>query len=154
MIADLNKIRAVILAYCQIINQEYGVHMKASPPANGKHYENCLAFYALAEENEISIQSLMLACLDYFPPWWCQKIFKRAYPMVTVLVSEKSRARGLKSFPRAAEGGTDRLAEFYAKQLSHITFEQAEAMIESGFLGGDDVLAKQIMQLLQKEEVA
>lgn len=149
---DENKVRAVSAAYIRVIKQVFNQFTKPPIPSNGKHFDNCLRFFESAQEFGASLESLMLACLEHFPPYWCQKIFKRKFPNVMILVSEKSRNRGLKDFPRrAAQDKPDKLPQLYANQLKGFPPHIAEGLLNEGFLGGDGELRGQVWKILQKE---
>src|SRR5262245_13611254 len=134
IITNVTKIRAVLRAYTQVIYQVYGMLIKTSVPKPGKHYANCLKFYEIAQESGASIHSLMTACLDSYPAWWCEKIFHRKYPPVRLLVSEKSRSQGLKHFPKTLQGSSDDAVRFYADQLVQFNEKIVSGLLANGFL--------------------
>ena len=154
MITDDNKIRAVLGAYIQLVRQLYGKFTNAAVPLKGKHRENCLSFYELAISSGASLSALMIACLDYYPPWWCKKIFNREYPNVMILVSEKSRNRGIKNFPKTlAADAPDAVAQFYADQLKNYGEKIVSGLLINGFLPSEDMRGP-VMEILEKEWAA
>ena len=151
MTSQTAKVNFVIFAYCQIVKQVYKKFTVAKAPMEGKHFENCIRFFDAAQENGATLQSLMLACIDHFPPYWCQKVFKRVYPSITILVSEKSRNRGLKNFPKMMEATEpDAIAYFYAMQLKSYGNDIVEGLLRNGFVEGEKI-QERVREILAKE---
>ena len=148
--SDINKVKAVHAAYYRVILNLFKAFARPKPSLQGKHFDNCVAFIDSAMQFNASIESLMLACLGSFPPYWCMKTIKRQYPTVQMLVSEKSRNRGLKSFPRKLTNKADVLPELYANQLKGLTRKEAEGLLNDGFLGGDVGLRDQVWKILEE----
>lgn len=151
---DATKVNSVILSYIQIINKKFGKFIRIKAPITGKHFQNCVDFFDLAHENNIPIHSLMSASLAYFPKWWCNKIFKRDYPSITILVSEKARSRGLKDIPKEADG-VDKIVDFYLHQLNGMSPTASLELIDNGFLEGMDYNMKEkiILELKRRMTV-
>lgn len=148
--SDVTKVNAVHAAYFRVIQRLFKKFARPKAPTQGKHFDNCMAFFESASEFDASLESLMVACLEHFPPYWCMSKFKRQYPQVQMLVAEKSRNRGLKSFPRkVAQGKPDLLPALYADQLKGFTPKEAQGLLNDGFLGGDVGLRDQVWEILE-----
>lgn len=156
MLSDLEKITSVLWAYRRIligIGKAQYIAVKV-PPTASKHFQNCVQFFDSAEEFGVSVPVLMMACLDSFAPWWCQKIFKRNYPPVNMAVSETTRNRALKNFPRTmATARLDELVGFYVEQLRGYGLSVARGLVQNGICGDDPVMRGRVLKRLQEGSV-
>jgi len=155
MISDTNKFRAVGQAYVQVMRAARGAELiKVQAPGlfKGKHWENCLSFYAACERWDLPLASLVLACLEHFPPLWCKsKFFGRRYPPITMLVSEGYRERALKYLPETLPvGRPDKLPEFYADQLAYMRPHKAKELVLMGFFDLDAKIKQEVLDMLDR----
>ena len=155
--SDSNKIAVVFRAYKQAITARGGsVYANPGPITLGtKLYDNCLALFDAAEVRKVSLISFFLAILDYLPLGWCKQTFNRNYPPFSVMCSENSRLKALRSFPKDARPGEDRLAEFYFLQLKDLEPGIVAGLIHYGFFGdkdGDD-LKERVINMLKNSGI-
>jgi hypothetical protein len=80
------------------------------------------------------------------------KIFKRNYPTITLAVSEKTRNRALKNFPKTMMNDKqDGLAQFYADQLKEYDLNIATGLVLNGMCGDDKIMQEMVLDKLKKE---
>lgn len=86
-------INTTVEAYTKAIRSVYGQRPFAKIKPGSKTAENCLKFVELAHSVGKHPVSLMKEALAFFDEDFCQRVFKRPYPMITVLISEKTIGR-------------------------------------------------------------
>lgn len=156
MLSDHEKVTSVLWAYRRVLietKRAQFIQVKI-PPTGGKHFQNCVQFADSAEEFGVSVPALMKICLDNFSPWWCMKLFKRNYPTVTLAVSEKTRNRALKNFPRTmVNAKPDEMVGFYVEQLRGYGETIARGLIVNGMCGDDPAMQERVLIKLAEERV-
>jgi len=158
MLSDNNKVSSVVIAYRSVAIETARAAPFLSvklPPLESKTYANCVQFYDSAEEFGVSVHALMLICLDSYSPWWCMKVFKRKYPSLQLTVSEKTRNRALKNFPKViVNSQQDELAQFYVSQLKNYNHMVAEGLVRNGLCGEDADMQALVLRKLSEERAA
>ena len=156
MLTDHEKVTGVLWAYRRVLIETkrapfIQVHV---PPTTSKHFQNCVQFADSAEEFGVSAPMLMKMVLDNFSPWWCQMVFKRNYATVTLAVSEKTRNRALKQFPKTmTKAQPDEVVEFYVKQLCGFGESIATGLVLNGICGDDNSINGMVLNRLKEERM-
>ena len=156
MLSDHEKVISVLWAYRKVlIDTKQATFVSAKVPlTSSKHFKNCVQFANSAEEFGVSVTALMKICLDNFSPWWCQKVFKKNYPPVTLAIAEKCRNRALKNFPKTmVNAQPDEVVGFYVEQLRGYGESIARGLIVNGMCGDDPILQEQVLNKLAEERV-
>ena len=156
MLSDHEKVTSVLWAYRRVLMETKRARFIAVkvPPTQSKHFQNCVQFFDSAEEFGVSVPVLMKIVLDNFSPWWCQKVFKRTYPTVTLSVSEKSRNRALKNFPKTfIASKPDELTDFYVEQLRGYGEAIVVGLVANGMCGEDDGVKEMVLSKLREVRV-
>lgn len=91
-IDDIDKVSKTIDAYYSIVKIISGSSfIKSKMPQKGtKLWSNCRTFYEIAEMQKKSIKTLIDTSISRFSADWCMETFKRPYPPISVVTSEKS----------------------------------------------------------------
>jgi len=95
----------------------------------------------------------MWVSMDNFPQDWCMKIFKRRYPPINMVISDRARSRALMHFPQKVESNKpDQMAEFYVRQLKKYDSKVAAAMVLNGICGDDKIVNGLILHKLKEAQ--
>ena len=124
-------------SYKKAINKLHNVKfMNIFIKPGSKTAKNCIKFVELANSTGKSILKLTEEALSFFDPEFCQRIFKRDYPQVTFIVSEKTINRlYLQNKPTIKINKKDyeKVADQYMGVLVSMDSEMAIEAIKGGW---------------------
>lgn len=131
-----HKISEVVHSYLEYISIYSRYIVVQHPPIGSKLYNNCLKFYDTSKSCGVNIKTFMLISMDSYPPYWCMMKFKKNFPPFTVAVSESSRVRALKEFPKVMNNEGDGIEDIYISKLIKLGRGPSELLIKGGLLEG------------------
>ena len=153
MLSEHEKVASVLWAYRTVLRETKKVEyvMVKVPEVESNLYVNCIKFYDGAQLCGVTTSALMLASLDNFSPWWCQRVFKRTYPSIYLAVSDKNRSMAMKQFPITKENvRPDELAQYYVNQLRTYPKHISTGFVQNGMCGDDPIIQGMVLQKLQE----
>lgn len=131
---DNAKVAGVCAAYMKGVKALYGRIVNIKLPANGTvSFRNCMEFYKLYEEREVSLDLLMVSALQRLPADWCMKVFHIPHAPFGVTVSAASRRHAASDIPPVAST-TDEWDKYQLRQLRGLPVPSLKALVAGGLL--------------------
>lgn len=138
-------------AYEKVVRGRFNRHVKANLPPAGKLADNAMAFFKLSRSRKATLEELMGEALVVYSEDWCRKAFRTPWPPLSVVLSDKTRAKIGENVVEVVEVSPQnrtRIVSRYLEVLRSMDRKDAIECVKGGWPPGPEAVRRALIKEL------